>query len=125
MKNKTSLMLMELLVMILVFALAGAICLKVFARSHEISEATLCRDRAVQVAQNAAETLKACRDLPEAARILGAQEQDGQWLLSAQDHSLTLLPLTSDSGGLAGCEVKAQWKTAEFTLQVFWQEVEP
>jgi len=125
MKNKTSLMLMELLVMILVFALAGAICLKVFARSHEISETTLCRDRAVQVAQNAAETLKACRDLPEAARILGAQEQDGQWLLSAQDHSLTLLPLTSSIDGLSGCEVTVQWAQADFSVQVFWQEVAP
>ena len=58
MKNKASLILMEQLIMILVFALAAALCLQVFAKSVQIAEQTACRDAAVQMAQNGAELWK-------------------------------------------------------------------
>ena len=59
MKSKASLQLMELLVMILVFALAAALCLQVFAKAGEISGETERRDRAAVLAANGAEVLKA------------------------------------------------------------------
>ena len=59
MKQKTSLLLMEQLVMILVFALAAALCLQIFAKADAISQETARRDRAVVLARNAAELLKA------------------------------------------------------------------
>jgi len=59
MKQKASLLLMEQLVMILIFALAAALCLQVFARAEAISRETARRDEAVVLAQNAAELLKA------------------------------------------------------------------
>ena len=40
MKNRTSLVLMEQLVMVLVFALAAAVCLTVFAEADRISRET-------------------------------------------------------------------------------------
>ena len=58
MKHKTSLLLMEQLVMILVFAVAAALCLQVFVRSRDISGETARRDTAVVLARNAAELLK-------------------------------------------------------------------
>lgn len=58
MKNKASLLLMEQLIMILVFALGAALCLQVFARSAQIAGQTACRDAAVQMAQNGAELWK-------------------------------------------------------------------
>ena len=47
MRSKASLQLMELLVMILVFALAAALCLQVFAKASEISQDTARYDQAV------------------------------------------------------------------------------
>ena len=58
MKNKTFLVLMEQLVMILVFALAAALCLQAFVFTHRTSLRHEQRDRAVLEAQNAAEAMK-------------------------------------------------------------------
>ena len=62
MRSKASLFLMEQLVMLLVFALAAALCLGVFVRADRISEETHQRDQAVILACNAAELLKSIGD---------------------------------------------------------------
>ena len=59
MKRKASLILMEQLVMVLVFAVAAALCVQVFVFSGQTSRRNEARDRAVLEAQNAAEALKA------------------------------------------------------------------
>lgn len=59
MKNKASLVLMEQAVMLLVFALAAALCLQCFGAAGAISGETALRDEAVLLAQNTAEQLKA------------------------------------------------------------------
>lgn len=66
MKNKASLMLMEQLVMILVFALCAALCLQCFVAADRISEETALRDEAVLLAQNTAESLKTGHPIPDA-----------------------------------------------------------
>lgn len=58
MKSKAPLVLMEQLVMLLVFALAAALCVQAFALSDRTSAWNAARDRAVLEAQNAAEALK-------------------------------------------------------------------
>ena len=58
MKSKVPLLMMEQLIMVLVFALASALCLRCFALAGEISERTARRGEAVLIAQNAAERLK-------------------------------------------------------------------
>ena len=58
MRSKSPLALMEQLVMVLVFALAAALCLRVFVFSDQMSERSETVDWAVMVCQNAAETLK-------------------------------------------------------------------
>lgn len=116
MKNKTSLMLMELLIMVLIFALAGAICLRVFARSQAISVQTQHRSQAVLAAQNAAETVKACANFAEAERMLDEPVNGCSVQLTAIE---TTIP------GLAGCEILAECQGETFCLQVYWQEVAP
>ena len=59
MKNKTPLPLMEQLIMILVFALSAALCLQGFALADHLSRQQKSREKAVVIAQNIAETLKA------------------------------------------------------------------
>lgn len=66
MKNKASLLLMEQLVMILVFALCAALCLQGFVAADRISRETALRDEAVVLAQNTAEALKVGHPLPDA-----------------------------------------------------------
>lgn len=75
MKSKATLFLMEQLVMVLVFALAAALCLGVFARADEMAEQITKRDEAVNLACNAAELLKATGDPAQAERLaVGALE---------------------------------------------------
>ena len=59
MRNRAFLPLMEQAIMILVFALAAALCLRTFVWADGYSARQQARDQAVTVAQNAAETLQA------------------------------------------------------------------
>ena len=58
MKSKAPLVMMEQIVMVLVFALAAALCLRTFVLSGKISQMTENKNRAVLEVQNAAENMK-------------------------------------------------------------------
>ena len=58
MKSKAPLAMMEQIVMVLVFALAAALCLHTFVLSGKISRMTEAKNRAVVEAQNVAELIK-------------------------------------------------------------------
>lgn len=58
MRSRTPLALMEQLVMVLVFALASAVCLKVFVNADQISRRNEAVSQAALQAQNTAEMLK-------------------------------------------------------------------
>ncbi len=58
MRSKAPLVMMEQIVMVLIFALAAALCLQAFVLSGQISNKMEAKNRAVVEAQNAAETLK-------------------------------------------------------------------
>jgi len=58
MKSKAPLAMMEQIVMVLVFALAAALCVQAFALSGKISKKTEAENRAAVEAQNVAETMK-------------------------------------------------------------------
>ena len=71
MRSKAPLALMEQMIMVLVFALAAALCLRAFVLSDSMSIENERRDNGVLLAQNAAEVYKACRgDAEAAAEIL-------------------------------------------------------
>ena len=120
MRNKTSLLLMEQLVMVLVFALTAALCLHVFVMADRISRETAQRDKAVLIAQNAAEILKATSgDAVYAEQILNpAAEADG-YLLEIE---------ITDTGSpyLGRAEIRVRLDDALlFALNAAWQEVGP
>ena len=84
MKRKAPLLLMEQMVMLLVFALAAALCLQAFVKSDSLSQHSEERDRAMTLCQTAAETIRACRGgegvipaLGKAAEKLGYGINDG------------------------------------------------
>lgn len=117
MKNRISLALMEQLVMVLVFALAAALCLNVFVKADEISRRVVYRDEAVLIAQNAAEVLKATSgDAQQAAELLGP---------AAAEKGLRLVIEQTDSGVplLGKAEIRVYFEEEElFNLQTGWQE---
>lgn len=92
MKSKSTLVLMEQLVMVLVFALAAALCIQAFSAADKISQKNAALDRAVLEAQNAAEAMKAGDEAYFAARRSGLNGShgycityDGDWELVPMD----------------------------------------
>ena len=113
MKNRAVLTLMEQLVMILVFALAAAICLQAFVAAGQISRNSVDRDRAMVIAQNAAEAIKAEGSLPE-------ETDHGDYTLQAER-----LPTRIEDLAEAELTVLRNEDGATlFSLIVAWQEVD-
>ena len=54
--SRSSLFLMELLISLLFFSLASAVCIRLFAKSHLISRDTINQNNAIVQAQHLAET---------------------------------------------------------------------
>lgn len=125
MRNRTSLVLMEQLVMVLVFALAAALCLGVFVQADRISRQTRQRDEAVLLAQNGAEVLKSCAgDRETAVRILnGTITGEGLQVLS-RDFRMDVEYLPTEIAGLGKAQIRVYLEDELlFELQTGWQEV--
>lgn len=137
MRSKAPLALMEQTVMVLVFALAAALCLRAFVWSDARSRQNEARDQAFLHAQSAAETLKASGgDFDRAAALLGGDwdgsvwtfsyDQDWQTVLDGCAYLLQVRP--EDSGlsnlGRARVEVSSSGGQSLFQLSVCWQEVD-
>lgn len=138
MNNKSTLMLLELVIMLLVFLLAAALCLQAFAWADTRSAEGNREDMALLQAQNAAEALKAADgDFAAAADLLGGQwdgetwilgfdknwettEQDGIFILKAQPAETN-----TDYLGSAQLRVLDQQGKTLAQLQICWQEVTP
>ena len=90
MRNKAPLAMMEQLVMVLVFALAAALCIQVFAFSDQTSRFNEARDRAVLEAQNAAEAFKSGNH--EYFSSMNAQVNGNRGYILSYDADWNLLP---------------------------------
>ena len=66
MKDKSFLVLIEQLMMIVIFAIISALCIQVFIKADQISINSENRDRAVIMVQNAAEKIAAGEDIENA-----------------------------------------------------------
>lgn len=143
MRSKAPLLLMEQMVMLLVFALAAALCLQAFVKSDSISLDSGNRDRAATLCQSAAEAVRHCGgDMLGAAELLEApysydgegspleiHYNEGWTACDSQEYAFCLRVNPVDSGvaglGKAAVEVTgAESQEVIFTLQVAWQEVD-
>ena len=89
MKSKSPLIMLEQLLMLLVFALAAALCLQAFVLADSQSKTTSRRDSAILEVQRTAETIKYCGgDMEKASGILGADSAEGTLSLGAKDCSI-------------------------------------
>lgn len=124
MKNKVSLVMMEQLLMVLVFALAAALCLGIFAKTDQMSKQTDLRDGAVLLAQNGAETMKACAgDMEQAAEILGGTADGKTAEVQSEGYRMVMTCLESDVPGLGQGNIEVYWdENLLYTLWTGWQE---
>lgn len=138
MRSKAPLALMEQLVMVLVFALAAALCVQAFAVSGHMSHSGAQRDQAVILAQNVAEVYKHCAGKQsEAIQQLGGEASGNLWtsfynenLASADSaesaaYEVNVEQEHSSIAGLGTASVKvsaADDGEILFSLSVSWQE---
>lgn len=137
MRSKAPLILMEQMVMLLVFALAAALCLQAFVQSDRLSKESAARDRAITLCQNAAELVRhGGGDLAAAAEKLGGvctgeelcAGYDKDWTASdvqSCTYRLTVRPVDSGVEGLGRARISVVEEASEnrlFELETAWQE---
>lgn len=119
MKNKTPLVLMELVIMLLVFAVAAGLCLRAFAGAERISRTGVEDDRAVAAAQNGAELTKFyLGDLETAAAERGGTWDGVSWRFTVDGCPVTVTLLHAESPYLGTAAVTA----GDIELTVSWQK---
>lgn len=122
MKNGTSLILTELLVMLLVFSAASACCLQIFSWAGRQMNAVERKDEAMQQAQNFAEKIRNMEgNWPEAGLPNGTQPEIRMEL----ENGMTLAAVRMDSGipglGKAEIQVRETDGSLQISLPVCWQ----
>lgn len=135
MRSRAPLALMEQTVMVLIFALAAALCLRAFALADGISRRVEATDRAVLWAESAADTLKAREgDLSRAAAELGGEVDGQRWTILLDEnwqetagepaYTLTGRPVQTGRPLLGKAQIDVVQKNGErlFSLEVCWQE---
>ena len=126
MKDKTPLLLIEQLIMILVFALTAALCLRGFAYAADQSKQIQWREQAAILAQSTAEDLKAAGDAQDAISFydgdLQPVAQDDDWTYRMQ-----VSRTVSNVPGLGQASICVEDGNAEelIVLTVGWQEAMP
>ncbi len=108
--SKTSLFLMELIISIMFFAIASAVCIQLFVKSYQISTSSVELNHAVQWAENAAEVYYSCNgDLHAVGSILS--EKDGFFVDDTDG-----LQICFDTGWQPICEESQLKNTAYYLL---------
>lgn len=113
MKSKTTLSLIEQVLMLLFFALAAAVCLRIFAHAGEISADTRRQSEALSIAEEAAEQLRAGKAPDE---IVISEE-------TADELRLQTMPWSGETEFLGGAEVSVyDGDRLLLSLPVRWQK---
>ena len=136
MKNKAPLSLMEQIIMLLVFALAAALCLQMFVLSGKMSRHIEAKEHAVTAVQNTAETVKLCLgDEDEYSNVLsGVKTENGAVVYYSEDwqktdennaeYTVCIEEEQTKSALLGRAKITAQSEngTELFSVHVSWQE---
>jgi len=120
--------LIELMLGIMIFAIAAAVCLKVFVTANDISTDSTELNRAVIAAQNSAECFKATGgDLAKTAGLLGKNFTAGDVLTYDMSDLVVEITRISAQSGLidAAVSVKNQAGEQIFSIPVTVLEVTP
>ena len=150
MRSKTPLALMEQILMILVFALAAAVCLRMFVYADRLSRRNEAVSQAAVYAQNTAEMIKECGE-PLSEQLKnedGWVQKTGTWIKcfdtdwqpikqeispsedkttaigETGEYQITVYEAESEIHGLLRAKIVVSWGNEElFQIPVAWQEV--
>ena len=139
-RNKTPLLLMEQMIMLLVFALAAAICLQAFVKADTWSEESVAQDQAVMLTQSVAETIRHYGEISSAALQYAAWALEAEYdadtnsfTISYDEHwrpdvfGIYVLKASAMDSGLPGLGKAEVWventerDQGVFRLEVEWQ----
>lgn len=126
MNKRHTLGLIEMAVMLVVFALAAALCLRLFAWADRRTGEIARNDAALVQMQNAAETLRHCGgDFAAAAEQYGGSWDGSRWIICRDDYQIILRPEATGVPCLGGAAVEAVCGGECFlSLTLRWQEVD-
>ena len=120
-RSKSPLALMEQVIMVLVFALAAAICVEAFVKARTMSIQSRTRDRAVEICESAAEEYKATHLATTPKEVC----YDGLWRVTEENYTYKMKFVTDkeDEYGISGklimmdeknhaniCQLKVAWQ---------------
>ena len=141
-KSKAPLAMLEQMVMLLVFALAAALCLQAFVQSDAASRESEARDRAANLCQSMAEEMRLSGGNPaQAAEVLleGWQCETGLFRVPLNEdmtactdiafpyegapYFLEVFAASYQAPGLDGADIHITTSGGEdvFSLEVYWQ----
>ena len=127
MKNKTFLPMIEQMIMILIFALAAAFCLKGFAAASRISKRQAVLTEAVGTVQNTAEILKSSHgDFELASELLNGSLTAEGLQIPADDYVVIVHTAAKEHDFLSSAKIEVMYDAETlYELTVSWQEVLP
>lgn len=119
MRSKTPLVLMEQLIMVLVFAMAAAVCLQVFVVSDRLSAKNEALTEAAFLAQNRAEELKHTKG----EALLEWETAEDGWYIEEENYRVEVQEVPA-AEGLRQIELQVlEGEEILFEIPVAWQEV--
>jgi len=124
MRSKAPLAMLEQVVMLLVFALAAALCLQAFVLSDQHSKRHSRRDAAVVEVQQVAETVKHCAgDLEQVCQLLNGSRDGKTLTISCEGGTVTVTLQESGHALLGMAQVSMTDDRGEdlFSVPVSWQ----
>ena len=87
-KNRSNVLLVEILIAVLFFMLSATVLMRVFATARNLTVRSGVEAKALNEAQNVAETLYAAEDVDVALENLQFKSSHGSWLKDCGDYSL-------------------------------------
>lgn len=128
MNNKTTLSLLEMLLMVLIFSLASALCLRTFVYADRVSKEDALTAQAEREARSAAEILKGVKgDVEAAAKLSGGRaEGNTRWIVEFESLFTVTAQAQADGWlGTAQVEVRDMDGNLLYELVSSWQEGTP
>lgn len=110
--SKSGIFLMELILSILFFSIAAAVCVKLFVTAHRLSDQSVNLNHAVAMAESIAEAFYGCngnvRELETLFPDAGMSQTDEQTMLTINntDQGLGAFVKINASGELISCEIR-------------------
>lgn len=123
--KKRAIGLLEMTVMLLVFALAAALCLRLFAWADSTTRESIRRDAAFTDLQSAAEVLRHTGgDYEEAVQLYGGSWDGNRWVIVCDGYRIAVTAESTGISGLGGAYLEAVGENQILaSLTVRWQEV--